>query len=640
MRFESGVRRDIYPLRAAHEPDSTPVHSIAAGDFELRSVQRMFAEYRRAAGNSTIAGDGSVAALRFGSSRKSRCDRIARAFARFADALDAVHQLEVSRLHLASAWAMLHRRAEGVAQRIDRVIVAGLVSTALADERMDVHVVVDGQWAIAYTQGWLQGVFEHLDVGFGVIQTGDDEAARRRAYERSITLVSSRECAMDFLRDAHHWPERGDASVRTIDRLLGRRARRQATLLQGLPCAVLVDIDSVLIDNARTPIVLTRDAHPMHELEELQRALQMVDHLQSPVHFIFDESDAEVRLTRAGAEQLRSWGEQLGGIWAAPHVAGLMLAAAIVVVRLVRPEVHYRIEAGSVHWLVGESLVPGMTFYSRAFITRFVEIKEQCNLGGPREVIGRASYQQVFNRYLHLCGVGHRIEPVRRELRSIYGLKGRDRGRDPGTAVFRRSLLMADGAGKMQWLVAWLGQRAVGECVVVTANSIQRVDEIREHLGDAFPRVTTLVEPQGQDLTQLLVPGSVVVALAQAMDYLVTVRGETIQCPVRVVVTQRSTRICEDRRNLFWLHAQGFEDCHATQLLAADDELFEEVPIRGLLGIVRRFGVESGGFLLERLIRRIQVEKAGALYRVRRDLMNYDTSMQGLLSFSGRGMYE
>jgi preprotein translocase subunit SecA len=638
IRFDAGTRQDEYPLRASVEPGAA--HSLAMRGSDFRILDKRFRKFQRIM--SALAADpgSDNASMVSGDTRQLDTNRIAHAFARFAVELATVHGLDVSRSHLVSAFSMLHRRAEGVSSRIDRVIVVGLVTAALADVGMRVHVVVDGQWAIPYTRRWLIPVLERLGIKVGVVQTGDDEATRRAAYTELVTLVSVRECAMDFLRDAHNWPQRGDDSVRVIDRLLGARSRRKAALLRGLPCAVLVDIDSALIDNARTPIVLTRDAHPMHELEELSRALQMVEYFQSPAHFVFVDSDAEVALTPAGKQQLHAYAEQLGGIWSVPHVAELILSAAVVVVHLIKPGIHYRIESHTVEWLVDDLLVPGMAFYTRAFISRIVEVREQCSAGGPREVIGRASYQQVFNRYVHLCGAGHMLEPIRHELRTVYGLESMQReGRRDGIS-FNRSLLLSSSDEKMQWLSQWLTERESGHCLVVTANSIQSVEQIHALLIATVPNAVMVTEAEGKDLSQLLVADNVVVALAQVMDYLVGAQGEVIRCPVRAVIAQRSMRICEDRRNLFWMRGQRYTDFRSTLLLAADDDLFEEIPIHGLLRGLRRVGIQSTGFLLERLIRRIQSEKGRALYRVRRDLLSHDASMQGLLSFSGRGIYE
>ncbi len=640
MLFEAGILRDTYPLRAPAGVSAGNKHSLACTHAKLRRVRKLFHEFSR-----QIKDSASNSATRAGAdcdsySVRLDADVIAREFARFSAALSAQQDMTISRLHIESAYALLRRRVEGVPHRIDRVISAGLAAAVLARTGMRVHLIVDAEMAISYTEKWLFPVFDQLGLGAGTIEAGADEAARRAAYRQDITLLTARECAMDFLRDAINWPQRGDSVSRAIDRLMGEKSRHRPLLMRGLPCAIHVDIDSALIDNARTPIVLTKDGHPMHEVDELKRGLEMVQHLQAGQHFVLTGEGAEVALTELGKQQLQAWAEQFGGIWSAPHVAELMLSVVIVVTHLVKPEIHYRISRQSVVWLVQDRLVPGMEFYSKPFITRVVEIREECAVTSQREVAGRASYQQIFNRYVHLCGVCHSLDQIEHELRFIYGLKCRRRWPESRRGGFRQVRLVQNDDEKLEWLHEWVTSQDTGTCLVITANSVDMLQQLNASLAPIVPDLKVLTEPGETNLIQLLQPGTLVIALAPVMDYLLPALPETIRNPVRIVVTQRSVRHLEDQRNLFWMQAQAFDDCETIVLLATDDELFAGFAVTGLQNLGRFLGARFSAYLMERWIRRNQVRKGRDLYKVRRNLLNYDASMQGLLSFSGRGLYE
>ncbi|MCP3883601.1 MAG: hypothetical protein GY701_35145 [Sulfitobacter sp.] len=640
MRFEAGVQQDDYPLRPLSPVGVGGNHSLGCSDIGRRRVKKQFARFCRQISQGEINLHNRSVYSDELRSRQLDTTSIAREFAVFSTAVSTVHGISVSNEHVESAYALLHRRVEGVAARADRMIIAGLAVAALIRTGMRVHLVVDGQHSILYMKRWLLPIFEQTGIVAGVIESGDDEHTRSSAYRQSVTLVSARECALDFLRDAYKWPDRSNSALRSIDRMLGAKSRQSSLLMTGLPCAILIDIDSTLIDNARTPIVLTSDAHPMHEGEELRRALEMVEHLEIGQHFVLTGKEAEVVLTEAGKGQLDAWANQIGGIWATRHLAELMLCVAIVVTHLVKSGTHYRISKHSVEWLVHESLVPGMEFYTRPFVTRLVEVRENCTTIRQRGVVERASYQQVFNRYIHLCGLCHSIDRIEHELNTIYGLKSRQCGSPVNRSRFEKSHLLQSNEEKIEWLKEWVRFHDTSICRVIIVNSLDMLEHLDTVLTTIVPDLRALSEPNEFNLKRLLKPGALIVVLAHVMDYLLPIKSDVICCPVRIVVAQRSSRYSEDQRNLYWMQGQKFSDFKKTVLLALDDELFAGSSIDSRQNRYRIFGSRIGGYLLEQAILRIQITKGRELYKVRRDLLTYDANMQGLLSFSGRGLYE
>jgi len=75
-------------------------------------------------------------------------------------------------------------------------------------------------------------------------------------------------------------------------------------------------------------------------------------------------------------------------------------------------------------------------------------------------------------------------------------------------------------------------------------------------------------------------------------------------------------------------------------MLSAEDELFSDSSANGLQSLTGFLGMRLSGYLLERKIRRIQAQRARESFVVREGLLNHDTTMHSMLSFSGRGLYE
>lgn len=631
MLMEAGILSDAYPLRPARETSTVVNHSLHLRRSDPGRVYRLYEEVLRDTNSEANPGTGA---------ERGGLASAARDFARFAAAWSKEHDTGVGRAHVEAAYALLHRRVEAMPRRSDRTIAAGLAAAALAGDGLRVHLVTDHEQGTNHARAWLFPVFARLGLDAAVIHAGSDETARATAYSADITLVTARELAMDFLRDAVHWPGRSNSAQRSIDRLMGSRSRTRSIVMRGLPCAVHIDIDSALIDNARTPIVLTRDAHPMHEAEELKRALALADRLEIGRDFQLTGEGRELVFTDAGRRRIVAWGEQLGGLWSAGHVAELLLSVAVIAKSVLNTNIHYRVTNGSVEWLVQERLVPGAEFYSKPFITRMVETLEECPVSSQREEVGRASYQQVFNHYVHLCGLCHSLDGIKGELRSVYGLKSGSRVNPAAPIRFSAAHLAPSQEGKLQWAREWAERGGDNTCSVVTANSNESLERLHQVLAPAIPGLQVLTEAPDRALSELLRPGVVLLAPAAALDYPAPRHMDPVYCPVRILVTERSASRTTDRRNLFWMQAQSFEKADKTLLLAADDDLLNNSGAGRAQSVIESGGPRLAALLLERWIRRLQAAWGKEMYRVRRDLLTHETNMQGLLSFSGRGIYE
>lgn len=595
---------------------------------------RLFRLYDHHCG--TLAGQGAAP----GGAPRPRGGTAAMAwdFARFTRAWSAQREAPVARAHIEAAHALVQRRVASLPYRIDRLIAAGLAASALAARGLRIHLVTAGEPGTRYAERWLAPVLQELGLATAALGASAGTDQRAAAHAGAVTLLSARELAMDFLRDAINWPARVDSTQRTVDRLLGTRAKRRDIVLHGLPCAIILDADSALIEHARTPIVLTRQAPALHEAEELKRALELSGQLQEGRDYLRTGESREVVFSTAGQGCIDAWGEQIGGLWNVPHVATQLLAGALVARTVLRRGVHYAIVDGAVAWLVQDRLIPGADFYSRTFLTRMLEALEECPVSSQREEAGRTSYQQVFNRYVHLCGLCHSLSGIESELRRVYGLKRGNRSPRIRPPRFHAAQLVTAQNDKSGPCLAWIAAAAPGACSLVVANSADALSAIAAQLETSAPQ--WLDDTTDQQLAELLRPGTLLFATARALDEHLAKHLAAGDCPLRVLVLERAASRSVDCRNLFWMHTRLLRGAHRSLLLAADDELFND---RGGVALGRVPVARRARFslaVLERRIGRIQRIRDRSLRRMRRDLLKHETTMQGLLSFSGRGLYE
>ncbi|MFT5656427.1 MAG: preprotein translocase subunit SecA, partial [Arenicella sp.] len=338
MHFDAEIFYDCYPIRSAGGQAELPKYWLSP---HKKNVLQLIQLYNRGADDTQKNLD------QIQSNKQSQraidangmvdLESLAQSFNLFQAALNQVHCLSLSEHNITAAYGLFERRVEVLRSRSDRVLVAGLAATAFVQSGVRVHLVCDKSYQELVSK-YLLPILDRLQISLGVVLSGDSEAKRHSNYSCDITMVSARECAMDFLRDSVNWPKRGNAAHRVVDKLLGRRAKHPGRIMSGLPCAIHLDAQSALIDNARAPIVLTQDAHPMHEVDELQRALELASKLNLAQDYIYSGKELEIAYTVQGKQQIEAWAKEFGGIWSMPSVADLIIAIALVVQNIVHKD--------------------------------------------------------------------------------------------------------------------------------------------------------------------------------------------------------------------------------------------------------------------------------------------------------------
>ncbi len=159
-----------------------------------------------------------------------------------------------------------------------KTLVATLAVYLNALAGQGVHVVTVNDYLASRDAAWMGQVYEFLGLSVGVIQGGMDDEARRAAYGCDVTFATNNELAFDYLRDNLKFSK---------DQLVQR----------GFHYAIVDEVDSILIDEARTPLIISGPADSNPELFYLAEKLS---HELSEEHFEKDEKQRSLTLTEAG----------------------------------------------------------------------------------------------------------------------------------------------------------------------------------------------------------------------------------------------------------------------------------------------------------------------------------------------------
>ncbi len=319
-------------------------------------------------------------------------------------------------------WIMLNGMVAEMDTGEGKTLTATLPACTAALAGMPVHIVTVNDYLAQRDADLMKPVYQALGLTVGVVTHGLDPEARRQAYACDVTYCTNKELVFDYLRDRIALGRKTGRMHLRIERLAGKRSRLSRLLLRGLHFAIVDEADSVLIDEARTPLIIARGSDDTLDRQVYQAALALAAELEFGHDYIIEEQERVVRLTDLGRARLveldrnsDAWGNSR---WRREE----MVRQALTAQHLMQRDTHYLVKAGKVQ-IVDE--YTGRVMADRSWehgLHQLIEAKEGCHLTAGHEPLSRISYQRFFRRYLRLAGMTGTAREVADELWSVYRL--------------------------------------------------------------------------------------------------------------------------------------------------------------------------------------------------------------------------
>ena len=319
-------------------------------------------------------------------------------------------------VQLVGGWAMLNGMVAEMETGEGKTLTATLPASTAALAGIPVHVITVNDYLAERDAETMRPIYEALGLTVGVALASMSEAERKAAYECDITYTTNKQVAFDHLRDRIRL--RGKSSQMSLHFL----DDRSGLLLRGLFFALVDEADSVLVDEAVTPLIISRRGKPLFEKDMLVAALEAAGALELGVHYQLNKSERRLTLTAAGEEHLDSWAEHRVGLWRNTRYRHELIVQALRALHLFERDQHYLVDEGKVK-IIDE--FTGRVLDGRSWeqgLHQLIEVKEDCEITGQMETIGRISYQRFFRRYLMLAGMSGTVHEVGGEMRDVYGL--------------------------------------------------------------------------------------------------------------------------------------------------------------------------------------------------------------------------
>ena len=482
-----------------------------------------------------------------------------------------------------------------------KTLTALLPAVTMALAGVPVHVITVNAYLAARDAQLLEPVFAFFGLSVGQVLPGQTSVQRRQAYRCDVAYCVDKDLAFDYLRDR----------VEVLAGRLGARAQvgalaasaatpamhgsRSGAVTAGLWFAIVDEADCVFIDEARTPLIISRHGDSVPQHAQLDAALAVARELQAGRHHRLSPRTRSAALTAAGRRRLADLAHP--DLPAAVVERERLLEQALAALHCHERDRHYILGGGKVQ-IVDENtgrVMPDRTW--EGGLHALVERKEGLAPSEDRDTLARITYQRMFCRYLRVGGMSGTLREVAGELKEVLGT---------GTVcipthrpVQRRQLrtqLFRDGDRRDAAVVAAAqGEVGRGRAVLIGTRSVaasQRLAALCTAAGLA-PRVLNARQDQDEAavLAQAGQPGSVTVATNMAGRGTDILLHEAVRRAggLHVVLTafHDSRRI---DRQLFGRAGRQGDPGSCEALVALDDELFiEHAPrLRRWLGSLAR----------------------------------------------------
>jgi preprotein translocase subunit SecA len=584
---------------------------------------------------------GRITHVRASMAREGMTDeRLAETFALIKRVCVRTLGIEVFPTQLIAARIMLDARLAEMATGEGKTLAAGICAATAALAGIPVHVVTANDYLVARDVESLRPLYHALGLTVGSVTQSDGHERRRCSYRCNVVYCTARELVFDYLRDRLTRGGMLSDLQRRVATLNTESTPAPGALLQGLCMAIIDEADSILIDEACVPLILSERNRNAQESECLVSALSLAAQLDAHDDYALDRQRMSAELTQAGRAVLERLAADLGAVWHNRPHREETVCTALAALHLYQRDRHYLVRNGSVaiiDELTGR-LAPGRV-WSRG-LHQLIELKERCQTSGRTVTRAQITYQNFFQRYLLLCGMSGTLSEARPELRSTYGLHVI---KVPLNCGDRRDLLPTRiyPQNDARWTA--VVKQAIeisrsGRPVLIGTDSVLESEEISTRLkAAALPHAVLNARQDGEEariIAQAGQPSRITVAtnMAGRGTDIVLGKGVAERGGLHVICCQHNASRRIDRQLVGRCARQG-DPGTAQRLLALDKPLISRFVPWWLKRCVDKRGLERPQWLVRAMVSIPQRLEERRQRAQRRELLRHDLGAEKRASF-------
>ncbi len=530
-----------------------------------------------------------------------------------------------------------------------KTLVAALPAVLAGWRGRGCHVITANDYLAGRDAQLMNAIYRYCGLTVGCIQPEMPPLERKAAYQAHVTYGTNKEVAADFLRDRLVSSRIPGLPAFLLSRMAGGREDHIDRIVQrGLAVAIVDEADSVFIDDASTPLLISGDSPNQAQLEAFEAAARLAAKLNPSADYVVHQDRSGVRLTPAGKRSLEALTRPLGGLWSGARRREELVQQALVANYLYLRDKHYVLEDDNVV-IVDEytgRLMPDRTW--RNGLHQAIEAKEGVPINLPKETYARISFQRFFRLYGHLSGMSGTVAESRAEMWDIYGLPVIS---VPTHRPCRRTVMpdriFTTAAAKWDAVVTEIGNlHQTGRPILVGTASVSESQHLSDRLSSNNLDHRLLNARHHASEAQIIAGagkrGRITVSTNMAG------RGTDIELGpgvadlggLHVIATERFSARRIDRQLAGRCARQG--DPGSTQaFISLQDELIVKNS-HGIAAAVRRLAGrrnrELRAAIWRHLVRGMQRHAERASFRTRRDVLSADNWLDQQLGFAAKDL--
>ncbi|NVK17784.1 MAG: prepilin peptidase [Methylocystaceae bacterium] len=300
-------------------------------------------------------------------------------------------------------------------------LTTGIGATLMACLGKPVHVLSSNDYLAQRDEEEMAPLFKRAGMTSASLGGETPPNERKEAYQGDIVYTTGKELLGDFLRDRLVLGPKVSDITRALEFLLVGQ-KDDGLTMRGLHSVLVDEADSVLIDEAVTPLILSAPRENISLEEATMLARDLSADLVKGEHYKVDLRDRQIVWTKAGSQCLEGLSEKLPLMWQGQERCQEIISLAVQARELFLRDEHYVVQNDEIVLL--DSLTGRLTPNRNLGVglQQAVEAKEGLEIKPPSETLARFSYQKFFRLIPHLAGMSGTVSEAAQELWKIYYL--------------------------------------------------------------------------------------------------------------------------------------------------------------------------------------------------------------------------
>lgn len=509
-----------------------------------------------------------------------------------------------------------------------------------------VHVLTVNEYLRQRDFETLAPIYTLMGLSSAQVDPEMPEAEKRIAYRAAICHVTHKTLVFDYMRARLGQPALASVQRLAAARITGAAKGAAAPMPPALGFAIVDEADSVLIDEAQTPLIIAAPENRTRA-EDCAIALDVGGLLRAGLHYSLRADARRIDLSDVGKAAIGDAAARNGGLWEIPRAREELVVQALSALHLYQRDQHYIVAEGKVQ-IVDE--FTGRILADRQWqsgLHQMIETREGLEISAERNTLAQITFQDFFRRYLWFGGMSGTLAEVARECRRTYGrpvarvpTHRRSRRRDLGTRLFAtEDAKLAAIAARAERMV-----RRKGRPVLIGTRSVEVSERLSDLLrGRGVDHRVLNARQDGEEADIIATAGEAGrITIATNMAG----RGTDIKIAARarkagglhVILTEfhESRRI--DRQLFGRAGRQGDPGSIETMAALSDPVLRRFAPVGCALvaWLAPRWAGRLPGFLAGPLRRQAQARAERLALRNRVATLRRSDSLRRMLAFTGR----